>query len=121
MIYDLNVRCSNCTRFLKIKASASSEVVMTCDDRKCKADNIIKVVMLSDLYANGHSEDHEHVEDKSDEYKKTIEDLQKQVDELDGRTKEAKELKAQMEDLKKAHETDQSYIQQLEGIIDGQG
>lgn len=48
MSFDLKVRCKNCTRFLKLKANASSEVVVTCPDRKCKQENTIKVVMLSD-------------------------------------------------------------------------
>ena len=52
--YDLKVRCSKCTRYLKLKAMASSEVVVTCPDRKCKAENTIKVVMLSDHIKNGH-------------------------------------------------------------------
>lgn len=48
--YDLKVRCSSCERFIKMKAIKSSEVVVTCSDRKCKSDNTIKVVMLSDYY-----------------------------------------------------------------------
>lgn len=55
MIYDLKARCKECDRFLKLKASASSEVVVTCPDRKCKKENTIKVVMLSD-YAKKHEE-----------------------------------------------------------------
>ena len=50
MKYDLKARCSSCERFLKVKAVKSSEFVVTCPDRKCKADNTIKVVMLSDYY-----------------------------------------------------------------------
>ena len=119
MTYELNIRCSNCSRFIKMKAKASSEVVIVCEDRKCKSENTIKVVMLSDL--NGqHNHTHQQ-KAEGQEYKKTIEELKAKVSDLDGRTKEAKELKAQIEDLKKAHETDQNYIQQLEGIIDGQG
>lgn len=49
-----------------------------------------------------------------DEQKETIKGLETKVSELDGRTKEAKELKAKIEDMEK-------YIAQLEGIIDGQG
>jgi len=49
MTYDLKARCFNCKRFLKIKAVASSEIVVTCEDRKCKMDNKIKVVMLTDV------------------------------------------------------------------------
>jgi hypothetical protein len=49
MSYDLKARCKNCDRFLKIKAVASSEIVVTCTDRKCKSDNKIKVVLLSDM------------------------------------------------------------------------
>jgi len=49
MIYDLKVRCKACDRFLKLKAIKSSGVVVTCTDRKCKKDNTIEVVMLSDL------------------------------------------------------------------------
>ena len=41
---------------MKIKASASSEIVVTCTDRKCKADNKIKVVMLSDYMKNHNHE-----------------------------------------------------------------
>lgn len=60
MKYEIKARCKAvrdnkvCDRFLKLKASASSEVVVTCPDRKCKADNTIKVVMLSDHIKNGH-------------------------------------------------------------------
>lgn len=117
MTYDLQARCNGmidgkvCGRFLKVKANASSSVVVTCEDRKCRKDNTIKVVMMSDY--TGHSPS-KAVETKADEYKKAIEDLQAKADELDGRTKEAKELKAQAEDMQK-------YIDQLEGIIDGQG
>lgn len=49
MIYDIKKRCTNCSRFLKIKVSESSNFTVTCEDRKCKHDNKIKVVMLSDL------------------------------------------------------------------------
>lgn len=49
MTYDLKARCKSCSRFLKIKANASSDVVVTCPDRKCKQENTIKVVMLSDF------------------------------------------------------------------------
>lgn len=54
MVYDIKARCKNkdCGRFLKVKAMASSEVVITCPDRKCKQENIIKVVMLSDMAKN---------------------------------------------------------------------
>lgn len=54
-MYDIKARCTGlidnkvCGRFLKVKAIASSEIVVTCEDRKCKADNTIKVVMLSDI------------------------------------------------------------------------
>ena len=53
-VYDLKARCSSCSRFLKIKASASSEVVVTCTDRKCKAENSIKVVMITDYLPHNH-------------------------------------------------------------------
>lgn len=49
MAFDLKARCSKCDRFMKIKANASSDIVVTCTDRKCKTDNTIKVVMLSDM------------------------------------------------------------------------
>lgn len=47
--YDINVRCSSCDRFLKVKAIDSSEFVVVCDDRKCKAENVVRVVMASRL------------------------------------------------------------------------
>lgn len=56
MIYDIKARCRGivdgkvCDRFIKVKAIASSEIVATCEDRKCKADNKIKVVMMSDYF-----------------------------------------------------------------------
>lgn len=50
MSYDLEKRCSGCDRFLKLKAVKSSEVIVTCPDRKCKQENVIKVVMMSDFY-----------------------------------------------------------------------
>lgn len=58
MSYDIKARCKGtidgkvCGRFLKVKAIASSEIVVTCSDRKCKHDNTIKVVMLSDYLAS---------------------------------------------------------------------
>lgn len=106
MIYDLKVRCNSCDRFLKVKAIASSEVVVTCTDRKCKQDNTIKVVMMSDYF--GHVP-----EPKKDNSKELIEMKQK-LEELDGRTKEAKELKEKIAEM-------ENYISQLEGIIDAQG
>lgn len=54
MTYDLKARCTGCNRFLKVKAMASSEIVVTCEDRRCKKENTIKVVMLSDHIKNGH-------------------------------------------------------------------
>ena len=53
MAFDLKARCKSCSRFMKIKAVASSEIVVTCSDRRCKAENTIKVVMLSD-YVKQH-------------------------------------------------------------------
>lgn len=58
MSYDIPARCTGkiegkaCGRFLKVKAKGSSEIVLTCPDRKCKHENTIKVVMLSD-YVKG--------------------------------------------------------------------
>lgn len=49
MNYDIKARCKFCDRYLKIKAVKSSHIVVTCQDRRCKKDNEIKVVMLSDL------------------------------------------------------------------------
>lgn len=54
MTYELNIRCNNCSRFIKMKAKASSEVVVVCEDRKCKQENTIKVVMLSDMVGKGN-------------------------------------------------------------------
>ena len=66
MTYDLNARCNGlidgkvCGRFLKVKAIKSSSVVVTCDDRKCKKDNTIKVVMLSEMLGQKpHNHDEE--------------------------------------------------------------
>jgi len=59
MTYDLKIRCSKCDRFIKMKASASSDVVVTCTDRRCKSENTIKVVMLSDMYRQANIV-HEH-------------------------------------------------------------
>lgn len=115
MTHDLKLRCKNCDRFIKLKAIESSEVVVTCTDRKCKSDNTIKVVMLSSMVGQPKSEEHSHQPDpKLDEYKKTITELESKIADLDSTSKEAEELKAQLEDL-------QNYIKQLEGIIDGQG
>lgn len=58
--YDIKARCKGkidgkpCNRFLKVKAVKSSEVVVTCEDRRCKSDNTIKIVMLSDYYPKEH-------------------------------------------------------------------
>lgn len=120
MIYDIKARCIGkvdgkaCGRFLKVKAMGSSSVIVTCEDRKCKYENTIKVVMLSDMVGKHHNHSEEKTDSKAEEYKQTIKELQAKADELDGRTKEAKELKAQIEDMQK-------YIDQLEGILDGQG
>lgn len=48
MTYDLKARCNSCERFLKLKANESSNIIVTCPDRKCKRENSIKVIMLSD-------------------------------------------------------------------------
>lgn len=58
-LYNLKARCSSCSRFLKIKASASSDVVVTCTDRRCRAENNIKVVMLTDYERLRHGHNHE--------------------------------------------------------------
>ena len=50
MTYDLKARCKHCSRFIKLKAIASSEVVVVCEDRRCKKENTIKVVMMSDYF-----------------------------------------------------------------------
>jgi len=110
MTYDLNVRCNNCTRFIKMKAKASSEVVIVCEDRKCKAENTIKVVMLSDMYRQANIvHEHEAVDNKADEYKERILELEAKVADLDGRTKEAKKLKAELEEAN-------DYIEKLEAL-----
>ena len=57
--YDLKTRCTKCSRFLKLKASASSDVVVTCTDRRCRAENNIKVVMLTDYERLRHKHNHE--------------------------------------------------------------
>lgn len=54
MAFDLKARCKHCTRYMKIKAKASSEIVVTCTDRRCKQENTIKVVMLSDYFKKPH-------------------------------------------------------------------
>jgi len=59
MTYDLKVRCTGCDRFLKMKAKASSNVVVTCSDRKCKKENSIKVVMISDYVKDKQGDRHE--------------------------------------------------------------
>lgn len=110
MTYDLNVRCSSCSRFIKMKAKASSEVVIVCEDRKCKAENTIKVVMLSDMYRQANIvHEHEAVDNKADEYKERILELEAKVADLDGRTKEAKKLKAELEEAN-------DYIEKLEAL-----
>ena len=59
MAYDLKARCVHCTRFIKLKAKASSEVVVSCTDRKCKKENTIKVVMMSDYFKKKDAK-HDH-------------------------------------------------------------
>lgn len=108
MSYELNVRCKDCSRFMQVKASSSSNVQIRCTDRSCKTWNTIKVVMLSDMAGVRSSTS------VADIYKDQIKDLEAKIVEMDGRTKEAKKLNAQVEELKE-------YISQLEGIIDGQG
>ena len=46
----MNKRCFNCDRYIKIKVKESSNFIIRCEDRKCKKDNTIKVVMMSDLW-----------------------------------------------------------------------
>lgn len=50
--YELDVRCEFCDRYLKLKARESSSVVITCSDRKCRKENVIKIIMVSEM-ANG--------------------------------------------------------------------
>lgn len=47
--YELKKRCSNCDRFIPIKAVKSSEIEIKCTDRKCKQWQTVKIVMVSDL------------------------------------------------------------------------
>lgn len=78
-----------------------------------------------DVHANGHcvpqfrvvrnaTNSFNREKQTIEEQKKVIATLEDQLEELDGRSKEAKELKAQVKDM-------QEYIEQLESIIDGQG
>lgn len=54
MNYDLNVRCTKCSRYMLLKASKSSEVQVRCTDRTCKSWNSIKVVMITDYLPHDH-------------------------------------------------------------------
>lgn len=105
MNYD--IKCKHCNRFLAT-TNKSTEITLKCSNSSCKKLDTYEITFMSDLILNGHS----HAKDDSKE--KQIAEMQEKLSELDGRTKEAKELKAQLDDL-------QGYVTQLEGIIDGQG
>lgn len=105
IIYDIS--CKHCGRFLG-KAESSTTITLKCSNSSCKKLDTYKIVFLSDMMTNGHS----HIQ--PDNKEKEIAEMKEKLSELDGRTKEAKDLKAQISDMEK-------YIEQLEGIIDGQG
>lgn len=69
-----------------------------------------------DVHPNGHCVPQYRIAtgSVSNKYKEKINSLEKQLAELDGRTKEAKDLRQQVTEL-------ENYITQLEGIVDGQG
>lgn len=115
MSYQLNVRCKFCDRFIPIEANASSNIRVRCNDRKCKQWNDVKIVMLTD-YIKEHKCTHECNHDHTDKLKEIeqVNQMKELASQLDGRTKEAKELQAKIVDMEK-------YIESLEGIVDGQG
>ena len=117
--YDLQIRCKYCDRFLNVKAISSSHITVRCTDRKCKMDNDIKIVMLSDHVKEEHDDGKECNKVLKDFAIKQptnadVEELKLKAKELDQRTKEAKKLQAKIADMEK-------YIASLEGIVDGQG
>lgn len=93
MSYDIKVRCEHCDRFIPIEAVESSKFRVRCPDRKCKQWNDIKIVMISDMI-KAHS---------------GIAIPQTKPD------------TSQQEELNKKLAEAENYIQQLEGIVDGQG
>jgi len=49
---EVKYRCVYCSRYLMIKAIESAKIIIRCSDRKCKKDNEVKIVMMSD-YVRG--------------------------------------------------------------------
>jgi phage FluMu protein Com len=102
-----DIKCKHCKRFLAT-TNKSTVIDLKCSNSSCKKLETYKITFMSDLILKGHS--HPQPEDNSEE----IAMMQEKLAELDGRTKEAKDLKAELENV-------QAYATQLEGIIDGQG
>lgn len=102
-----NIECRHCGRFLGTTGT-SVNLSLKCANSSCKKLDTYKIVFMSEY----HSSSHAHT--KADNKEKEIAEMKEKLAELDGRTKEAKDLKAQIDDMEK-------YIAQLEGIIDGQG
>lgn len=93
MSYEIKARCKHCDRFIPVEAVESSNIRVKCSDRKCKQWNDIKIVMISDMI-KAHS---------------GISIPQTKPD------------TSQQEELNKKLAEAENYIQQLEGIVDGQG
>lgn len=109
----IDIKCRHCNRFLA-NATKSATMELKCSNSKCKKLDTYNVVFMSDLYRSQSTYHIEHDANDQEQYLAKIVELENKLSELDGRTKEAKELKSQIDDL-------QNYISQLEGIIDGQG
>jgi phage FluMu protein Com len=98
---DLDIRCKACDRFLNIKAVDTIIAQVRCSNSKCKQLNNVKVITndATDRQITYHFDDGE---------------IAKATTPDDQATKQINNLKAKLED-------NESYIAQLEGIVDGQG
>lgn len=48
MEYKLKAKCSKCSKAIDLKTKVSASLNVTCSDKECKANNKVRVVMLSD-------------------------------------------------------------------------
>jgi phage FluMu protein Com len=113
----IDIRCPKCERWLG-KSYGTTIAILKCSNSKCKFNGRVKIVdsssSLSDIRVKFPSEVAEKpIMTESVPTAEEIKEMKTMLAEMDGRTKEAKKQKKHIKDL-------ESYIAQLEGIIDGQ-
>lgn len=96
-----SLRCRDCDRFLRIEPLDTTITKVTCNDRKCKQVNNVKVIFPG---ASEHQTKYKFPENES----------AKAVETIDKTKEDKKILEAKLKDA-------ETYIANLESIVDGQG